>query len=189
MGETSLNMRWNMLQVRACGNVRDNRNPRPDFAFLQKEALFNRLLGINGLASDGTNLFAGGDFTNAGGSHANRVAQWNGTSWFALGAGADKTVNALAWVNGVLFMGGSFTNAGGAGIVALARWDGAHWTALGLGLGPASSASVSGLAVSGADLIVGGSFAQAGGRTAGSYGVWHTVLPPPQVFIQSGVQG
>jgi len=44
MGETSLNMRWNMLQDRACGNVRDNRNPRPDFAFLQKEALFNRLL-------------------------------------------------------------------------------------------------------------------------------------------------
>lgn len=146
-------------------------------------------LGINGLASDGTNLFAGGDFTNAGGINANRVAQWNGTSWFALGAGADKTVNALAWVNGVLFMGGSFTNAGGAGIVALARWDGAHWTALGIGLGPASSASVSGLAVSGTDLIVGGSFAQAGGRTAGSYGVWHTVLPPPQVFIQSGVQG
>ncbi len=45
MGETSLNMRWNMLQVRACGNVRDNRIPWPDFEFLQKEALFNRLLG------------------------------------------------------------------------------------------------------------------------------------------------
>lgn len=145
--------------------------------------------GVSALASDGSNVFAGGDFTNAGGVGANRVAKWDGASWQALGAGADKTVNALAWVNGLLFMGGSFTNAGGTGIVALARWDGTRWSALGSGPGPSASASVSALAAAGTDLTVGGSFAQAGGRAAGSYGIWHTALPPPQVIIQGGAQG
>ena len=45
-GETQLNTRWNMPQVRAWGNERDNRNFRLDFAFFQKEHFFNGLLGL-----------------------------------------------------------------------------------------------------------------------------------------------
>jgi hypothetical protein len=151
--------------------------------------LGNATAGVNALASDGTNFFAAGDFTNAGGVSANRIAKWDGASWSALGTGADKTVNALAWVNDTLFMGGSFTNAAGTGIVGLAQWKGSNWSALGSGLAPVASASVSALAVSATDLIIGGSFTQAGGRSAGSYGIWHTLLPLPIVFIQGGPLG
>jgi hypothetical protein len=44
-GETEFHARQNMPQVRAWGNGWDNRNFRLDFALLQKEPLFNRLLG------------------------------------------------------------------------------------------------------------------------------------------------
>ena len=46
---------------------------------------------------DGTGpaLFAGGEFTTAGGVSANRIAKWDGTSWSALGSGLGSYVYAL----------------------------------------------------------------------------------------------
>ena len=41
------------------------------------------------LAVSGSTLYAGGDFTTAGGNAANYIAQWNGSSWSALGSGID----------------------------------------------------------------------------------------------------
>ena len=35
----------------------------------------------------GTDVFAGGNFTTAGGLTVNYIAKWNGTSWSALGTG------------------------------------------------------------------------------------------------------
>ncbi|OLD81157.1 MAG: hypothetical protein AUI33_01280 [Ignavibacteria bacterium 13_1_40CM_2_61_4] len=35
----------------------------------------------------GSDVYAGGYFTTAGGSAANSIAKWNGSSWTALGAG------------------------------------------------------------------------------------------------------
>ena len=46
---------------------------------------------VNALALDGSgNLYAGGDFTTAGGVSANRVAKWNGSKWSALGSGLNN---------------------------------------------------------------------------------------------------
>jgi hypothetical protein len=42
---------------------------------------------VSALAVSGSTLYAGGDFTTAGGSAANYIAQWNGSSWSALGSG------------------------------------------------------------------------------------------------------
>jgi hypothetical protein len=42
---------------------------------------------MNALAVSGSTLYAGGYFTTAGGSAANYIAQWNGSSWSALGSG------------------------------------------------------------------------------------------------------
>src|SRR5437899_9743848 len=44
----------------------------------------------------GSNLYAGGEFTTAGGSAVNYIAKWNGSSWSALGSGMSSTVFALA---------------------------------------------------------------------------------------------
>jgi hypothetical protein len=57
-------------------------------------------------------LYAGGDFTQAGGSAANDIAQWNGSSWSALGSGMNYAVYALAASGGTLYAGGIFTTAG-----------------------------------------------------------------------------
>src|SRR5208283_602532 len=44
--------------------------------------------GVNALAFDTNgNLYAGGDFTVAGGVGVNDIAQWDGSAWSALGLG------------------------------------------------------------------------------------------------------
>ena len=65
------------------------------------------------LAASGGSLYAGGLFTTAGGSSANYIAQWNGSSWSPLGSGMNSRVNALVVSNGILYGGGSFTTVGG----------------------------------------------------------------------------
>ena len=45
-------------------------------------------IAVYALAVDASgNLYAGGDFTTAGGVSANRIAKWDGSSWSALGSG------------------------------------------------------------------------------------------------------
>jgi hypothetical protein len=61
----------------------------------------------------GSTLYAGGYFTTAGGIAANYIAQWNGSSWSALGSGMNGAVSALAVSGSTLYAGGNFTTAGG----------------------------------------------------------------------------
>jgi hypothetical protein len=130
---------------------------------------------------DGTGpaLYAGGDFTTAGGVAANRVAKWNGTSWSVLGAapnGVNGTVNALAVYddgNGAaLYAGGSFTSAGGVPASFVAKWTGSGWSAVGGG----TDGFVYALTVyddgAGPALYAAGSFGSAGGVTASWIAKW-----------------
>jgi len=50
---------------------------------------------VYALALSGSNVYAGGTFTTAGGSAAKNIAKWNGSSWSALGSGMNRPVNAL----------------------------------------------------------------------------------------------
>ena len=47
---------------------------------------------VHALAVSGSNLYAGGEFTTAGGVSANRIAKWDGNSWTALGSGMNASV-------------------------------------------------------------------------------------------------
>jgi hypothetical protein len=68
---------------------------------------------VYALAVSGTDLYAGGDFTTAGGVPVNRIAKWDGSTWSASGSGVNGTVYALAADGaGHLFVGGSFYLAG-----------------------------------------------------------------------------
>jgi hypothetical protein len=123
---------------------------------------------------DGTGpaLYAGGFFRSAGGSTANYIARWNGSSWSALGGGMNGPVGALATYDDgggpALYAGGAFTRAGGVPANYIARWDGSSWSALGSGM----DHDVEALAVyddgSGPALYAGGSFARGIARWDGS---------------------
>lgn len=118
-------------------------------------------------------LFVGGDFSNAGGATASRLATWDGDVWSEVGGGvydlgSAHRVSALLLRNDGLYVGGNFTSVGvGAGRVAtadIAKWSSNGWDALGPGLDPQAGEQVFALAVEGHDLFVAGSF-DSGGST------------------------
>jgi len=117
------------------------------------------------------NLYAGGDFTTAGGISANYVAKWDGSSWSALGTGLGFICRALVFDNaGNLYAGGDFTTAGGISANRVARWNGSSWFALGTGLNNVCN----GLTVdSQNNLYAAGIFTTAGGSTANRVAKWN----------------
>jgi hypothetical protein len=121
------------------------------------------------LAVSGSDLYVGGVFATAGGSPANTLAKWNGSSWSAVGSGlSGGDVIALAVSGADLYAGGSFTTAGGSAANGLAKWNGSSWSALGSGI----NGGVSALSVSGGYLFGGGSFTMAGGKPATNIAKW-----------------
>ena len=125
---------------------------------------------IFALTADGTNLYAGGWFTNADNSGARYIARWDGTNWSPLGGGVAGIIAAIK-INGTnLYVGGSFTAAGGISVNGITRWDGTSWQPLGTGVsgctGSFCSANVSCLAFQGSDVYAGGNFVTAGGISA-----------------------
>jgi len=126
---------------------------------------------VNALVVSGTDLYAGGYFTIAGGMAAKRIAKWNGSTWSALGSGMDgydSHVDALAVMGTNLYAGGWFDKVGGSWISRIARWNGSAWLPLGSGV----SSGVGALAVNGTDLYVGGDFTTAGGVPANYIAKW-----------------
>ena len=120
----------------------------------------------------GNTLYAGGNFTTAGGVSANYVAKWDGSEWSALGGGMAggnyPYVYALAVSETTLYAGGSFTDAGGVVANNIAKWNGSAWSALGEGV----DSDVYALAVSGTTLYAGGWFTTAGGVSANYIAKW-----------------
>jgi hypothetical protein len=131
---------------------------------------------VSALAVSGTNLYAGGRFTTAGGVSANNIAKWDGSAWSALGsgmAGSYAYVRALAVSGTNLYAGGCFTTAGGVPANGIAKWDGSTWSALGSGISGGSDPDyVCALVVSGTNLYAGGSFAAVGGVPANGIAKW-----------------
>ena len=115
------------------------------------------------------NLYISGPFKVAGEVIANKIVQWNGSSWSALGSGVNGSVYALAVSGNTLYAGGFFTTAGGILATTIAQWNGSSWSALGSG----TSGEVYALAVSGNTLYAGGQFMTAGGVSANSIAQWN----------------
>jgi hypothetical protein len=78
---------------------------------------------VYALAVSGSHLYVGGNFTTGGGSPANYIAQWDGSSWTALGSGANNQVVALAVSGSDLYAGGYFGTAGGKVSPYIARFS------------------------------------------------------------------
>jgi trimeric autotransporter adhesin len=108
---------------------------------------------VNAIVAMGTDIYAGGSFTTAGGNAIANIARWSTTSstWSSVGT-LTGTVNALAVFNGSLYAGGSF---------GIKRWTGSAWVDLGSGL--SGNMTVNALTVYNGALTVGGNFSGAGG--------------------------
>jgi hypothetical protein len=131
----------------------------------------------------GAALYAGGSISSLGGSLAAGIAEWDGSTWSALGSGISGSVGALeVYDDGSgpgLFVGGWFTTAGGKAATGIAQWDGASWSALGSGMsGGIGFPGVEALAVfddgsgGGPALYAGGAFTGAGGAAASHIARW-----------------
>jgi hypothetical protein len=142
--------------------------------------------GVWAIASDGANVYAGGNFTVAGGVSANYIAKWNGSSWSALGAGLNNVVTAVAIGSDGIYAAGSFTSAGGTNANYIARWDGANWLPLGNGTTNGVNGSINAIAVSGLTVYVGGSFTTAGGLPASMVAKWNGTT---WTNLGTGIQG
>ena len=136
------------------------------------------LPGANGAVSSAVvdssgNLYIGGVFTFVGNTFATNVAEWNGSSWSALGSGLrgyGGQVNALAVSGSTLYAGGYFPTAGNdTNANGIAQWNGSSWSALGSGM----NGQVTALAVSGSTLYAGGQFTSAGGIASTNIAQWN----------------
>jgi hypothetical protein len=84
-------------------------------------------------------LVAGGDFNNAGGSPASKLARWDGQQWHPMGVVAQSAPNASAFVasaqitqSGDLVVYGSFSSIDGRPFANCARLTPLGWQAAGL---------------------------------------------------------
>ncbi|MEE9129094.1 MAG: hypothetical protein V3T84_03680 [Phycisphaerales bacterium] len=136
----------------------------------------------------GSVLYAGGNFTTAGGNPASNIAKWDGTNWSNLGAGVNGRVRALTVFDDgsglALYVGGLFTDAGGVAVNNIARWDLASqtWSALGPGLSGelwwvGRVPDVTALTVfddgTGPALYAGGDFNNSAGNSVNMIGKWN----------------
>jgi trimeric autotransporter adhesin len=147
----------------------------------------------DGLGS-GPALYAGGQFTTAGGQTVNHIAKWDGLQWLPLGSGMSDQVYALTVFDDgsgfgpALYAGGNFITASGETVWNIAKWDGAQWSPLGAGV----NWTVFALTVfddnsgSGPALYAGGLFNAADGQPASHIAKWDGGQWTP---LGSGVSG
>jgi hypothetical protein len=124
---------------------------------------------VYSITIQGTDVYVGGTFTQAGGITVNRIAKWNGSAWSAIGTGITSAgypeVRAIV-VNGPndIYAGGNFPDY-------LRHWNGTSWSAFGPITGSLGS-SINALLLSGTNLYVGGVFKTAGGVSVNGIAKW-----------------
>ena len=153
-------------------------------------------------------LIAGGDFMQAAGAPAARLAVWDGVSWQGVGGGIPEPspggvvyrVYAVGSFDAdgpgpapaSIYVGGLFNLAGSTPVKSLARWNGSSWDDVGGGVAFSSSwGTVRAFATfddgNGSALYVGGAFSLAGGQSVSRVGRWNgTSWSPLGTGMNSG---
>ncbi|HLC39160.1 MAG TPA: PKD domain-containing protein [Patescibacteria group bacterium] len=127
---------------------------------------------VNDLTIYNSGLVVGGQFGTAGGVTANKIANWNGSTWSTFGSGIGNQYSSVATVevyHGNLYAGGGFRTAGGLTVNGIAKWNGAAWSAL---PGGGTPNYVFAFFVYQGKLLVGGNFNLIGGVAATRTAFW-----------------
>ncbi len=112
-------------------------------------------------------LYAGGSFVTSGG--ATNIAQWNGTSWDAVGPGANGEVYALKVYNSTLVAGGQFDNIGSR----IAAWNGSVWSQIGNGFITSGGSRVFALTIFNSNLVAAGRLEFSGSTPIHNIALWN----------------
>jgi len=137
---------------------------------------------VRALLLDGTNLYAGGEFTTAGGTTVNRIAKWSSGVWSPLASGSPSTPGTSGTVYCItrsdtdFYVGGSFSTAGGTTVNNVAKWNGTTWSPLTGTTGAGTNGIVYAIlyypGLLSNSLIIGGSFTDAGGQAVSNVAIW-----------------
>lgn len=132
--------------------------------------------GVNAILVQGTDVYVGGFFFQAGSVDVRHIAKWNGTQWSAVGQGFTDEVHALAALGTDIYAGGKFQKIwAGDSVKGIAKWNGTAWSSLSVKLANAYTGRpvVSAITPSGTDLYVGGYFTLTNAENAVSIAKWN----------------
>jgi hypothetical protein len=121
-------------------------------------------------------LVAGGRFSSAGGTAANNIARWTGSTWLPVSGPSGNGVDDFVWTLGSfgtdLLVGGNFSTAGGVSANRIARWDGSLWRSFSASAGVGLNGSAIAFGSYAGQLAVGGFFSSAGGVSISNIATW-----------------
>lgn len=145
---------------------------------------------IYALATDGKNLYLGGNFTKINDATETRsIAKYDGTKITPLGGKFDRGIMSLLWTGGKLYAGGIFVSNGDDEIKHMAVWDGKEWSEVGNG---GLSGTVHSLSTDGKNIFAAGDFGVGGSSGIAQFdgSKWTNVLktggPTQWVHWQDG---
>jgi trimeric autotransporter adhesin len=125
-------------------------------------------------------IYAGGYFTNAGGTSAIYLAKWNGSEWGPVGGGcagggSGGAVYAIAFNGSNVYVAGQYstvdTGSAAMSVGNIAMWNGSTWSDMGGGTGIGTY--IHALAYFNGKLYAGGYFSQISGVNANNIATWN----------------
>ncbi|MGB3006138.1 MAG: hypothetical protein WBC06_06500 [Chitinophagaceae bacterium] len=128
---------------------------------------------VHTLAVLGSDLYAGGNFSQSGSTPVNKIAKWNGLNWSDAGNGLSmyEGVFALGISSQVFFAGGGSGLTESLNMHNVARWNGSSWVVVGNG----TNDYINCIAIDGNNIYIGGKFTEAGGLKVNRIAKWDGV--------------
>jgi hypothetical protein len=142
---------------------------------------------VEGLASNGTNLYATGSFTTVNGGASNRgygaayqLSNGNLQSW---NPNANSSIYGVAADNDTIYLGGVFTSLNSTTRNYVGAVKGTNGTA-NTGFNPSANTTAQEMYISGTQLAVCGSFTKINNKLRGGFAVYD--LPPARLSDEEG---